>query len=390
MAKPRLLFYLKPDLLEVYSDQVEGPARLDFPPEIVNYQEVFDPEKFAKSLEDFLGQIAVAQLEVVVLISQPLIFSKEFLYQESISNVDPNKPLLDYNALNTKIQAYIEATPFDNNHISKLELKGENSSLILVTNKSLYLPIVDLVTKLGGRVISVVPVTVFGDLGQKTILDGGDVDLVFDDKKTLQINNFLLSQNIAAVDAGKTVSPIVTGDEDDEEEEGNGKKSKILLILGALFIIGGLLVLGMMLGFVKNPLPKSAGTAPETSKSLPQPSAVVSVATESAILVGSPSAALQDIKKDQLKVNIINGSGVSGQGSKVKSILTPLGYKDITIGLTVLSGTTDTSISYSKKVTTVNKDELVQELGKTFLAVKTTEASSAARFDIEITTGIYK
>lgn len=388
MAKPRLLFYLKPEALEIYSDQAEGAARLDFPPDVVKHQEVLDEEKYNQVLENFLTPMGIAELEAIVLISQPLIFSKEFPYEQSTTAEDPNKPLLDYNALNTKIQEFVDAAPFDNNQISKLELRGETSTLILVTNKALYQNIVDVVSKLQGRVLSIVPITVFNGLVQSQNLDQGAVDLVFSDKKTLQFNNFLLSQSVATPEA-KSVT--ITSPDGEEEEEKGGKKQKILLILGMLFILGGLVVLASMLGFIPNPLLKNGSTQVPTNilQASPDPNVAVTVATGSATPATS-SAALQEVKKDLIKIGVTNGSGVAGQGGRVQDALTALGYEDITIVGTSISGSTDTFVDFKNNVPAANRDEINSKLQEIFLTVKLAEGSPSANFDVNITTGVYK
>lgn len=398
MAKPRILFYLTPQALEVYSDQSDQPARLDFPTEIINHQEVFDLEKYNQILESFLSQMGIDGLNVVILLSQPLIFSQEFPFEQSSNtDEDSNKPLLDYNGLNTKIDQFVDQAPFDNNQIAKMELRADSSLLVLITNKALYQPIIDVLTKFETKVISVVPVTIFAQLAQKSILDTKDIEFIFSDKKALQQNNFLVGQVVDDSTAIKTLA-LEDGDdlakEEDEDDEKSDGTSKFLLIFGSVFIIGGLIVLAVMLGLVKNPLAKTATvespnnltTQNLASDNNPQ----IEVGSNSAVLVGSNSAVLQAVKKDSVQISVINGSGIAGQGSKVKNSLTALGYKNITIDGTLLSGTSDTLVNFASTINSAARDEITQQLAKIFASIKTQDASPSAKVDIQITTGVYK
>ncbi len=379
MAKPRLLFYLKPQGLEVYSDQNQGSANLNFPPQLVRHQEVFDGEQFLASLEKFLTELGVADLPIIILISKPLIYAKQFVYQQT--GVDRNL-----------VEDFINTVPFDNAQIAQIELSGRDSLLILATNRLLYQKIVDIAQKLGAKVEAVVPDTVFNL--PSPVLSPDDVNQIYDDKKTLESANFLVSQTTTSPAKVVVSKEAEESGEDIEEEEKEGKSTnKLLIIFGGLFILGGLAALGLMSKLIKNPWAKNETPVVKTtspSSSTPAASVTVSVGSDSAVLVSSSSAAQKEVAKDKLNIQIINGTGVAGQSTRVKDLLTKLGYKNIEIGNIQITGETKTVVDFSSKVSQPNRQEMIKGLQDIFATVSTKDASPSAKYDISVITGIYK
>lgn len=98
----------------------------------------------------------------------------------------------------------------------------------------------------------------------------------------------------------------------------------------------------------------------------------------------SPSA---NFKRDTLKLQVLNGSGVSGLAGKAKAYLEGLGYKNVVAGNASISDLIETTISVKE-----SKKDLVEnirtDLAKNYKVAKETETLAAtSKYDFVITLG---
>ncbi len=101
----------------------------------------------------------------------------------------------------------------------------------------------------------------------------------------------------------------------------------------------------------------------------------------------TPTPTPEEVAKEVLKVQILNGSGVSGQAGKLKKAMEELGYKDIETGNAKETETiTKTTISFSSKVTKTMQNEMRNTLKETLGDVES-ETAENGDFDITIVTG---
>ncbi len=98
----------------------------------------------------------------------------------------------------------------------------------------------------------------------------------------------------------------------------------------------------------------------------------------------SPSSSL---KREQIKLQVLNGSGISGFAGKAKTYLEGLGYKDVMTGNAKTSDFTNTVISVKD-----SKKELLEtiktDLSKNYQVTEKTETLPASsKYDFVITLG---
>lgn len=100
--------------------------------------------------------------------------------------------------------------------------------------------------------------------------------------------------------------------------------------------------------------------------------------------VASPSST---IKREDLKVQVLNGSGISGEAGKAKTLLEGLGYKNVDTGNASSSDFAQTEIS----IKTTNKDALatvIKDLSTKYSAVEASKPLViTSKFDIIVTLG---
>ncbi len=98
----------------------------------------------------------------------------------------------------------------------------------------------------------------------------------------------------------------------------------------------------------------------------------------------TPSSA---IKKEDLKIQVLNGSGVPGAAGEAKAFLEGLGYKNIEVGNAQSSNFETTEVSI-KEVKKDYLDVLVKDLSEEYeVNKKTGTVPASGKFDIIITLG---
>jgi flagellar basal body-associated protein FliL len=163
----------------------------------------------------------------------------------------------------------------------------------------------------------------------------------------------------------------------EKEKKGSSREYhwSILVIVGVVIIGATAGYLSVMFGLIPNPFPqKPEQVVEQVSTPVPSP-------TEEA----SPSAS---INKEDVKVQVLNGTGVPGQAALVKLQLSKVGYKNFTLDNLEREDTSETKMEYSSQVSKELRTEISDELKKIFKTVKSdSQASDSAEFDVIITTG---
>jgi len=159
------------------------------------------------------------------------------------------------------------------------------------------------------------------------------------------------------------------------DEEQDEKPNYLWIIIPTALLIGAL-VGGLITYF--------SGLSKLDSSS-PTPSPV-----SSEVPVASPTPTAEPattLKKEDLKIQILNGSGVSGAAGKAKTLLEAAGYKSIDTGNATVSNLAQTEIEIK-----VSKKEylevLTKDLEKSYAAVEAEKPLVAtSKYDLVITIG---
>ncbi|EKE04966.1 MAG: hypothetical protein ACD_19C00427G0013 [uncultured bacterium] len=94
-----------------------------------------------------------------------------------------------------------------------------------------------------------------------------------------------------------------------------------------------------------------------------------------------------EIDRSLIKLQVLNGSGVSGLAGKAKTYLEELGYKNVVVGNATVSNLTETTISVKDSKKELLKDVIADLSVKYKVAEKTEILSSSSKYDIVITLG---
>jgi len=165
------------------------------------------------------------------------------------------------------------------------------------------------------------------------------------------------------------------------EQKKNGG-AKTLLIVGILVLIG-------VLGYV---IYKSASGG-DNEEVLSEPTPYENMAAEeeptvspSTTPVASPSA---KIDKEKIKIQIQNGTGITGEAAYLQNLLKDLGYTNITVGNSSTQNATDTEVSFSSSLSSEVSTEINTKLTSVYQSVEKTSSTSTS-YDVIIITGLRK
>lgn len=168
-----------------------------------------------------------------------------------------------------------------------------------------------------------------------------------------------------------------------EEKKKNGSILKLigLFLLGVILGGGGVFAFFFFnpLKFIKNPI------------SLPKKVAVKTTTTPAPTLETkkqeATSSAQKEIPVADYKIQVLNGSGVSGAAAKVKDTLQKEGFANFALGNTALTNTASTEVKMKESV----KSEVYSLIEKALSDYPTTlvkdKIASSSSFDIIITVG---
>jgi hypothetical protein len=151
----------------------------------------------------------------------------------------------------------------------------------------------------------------------------------------------------------------------------------VILVVGVLLIVGagGLFIYKNYSGSGAKPSP-SPTSAGLRVVSTPEPEATQAP-------TATPEAS---VDKSQLKVEVLNGTGIAGDAGLVKRELEKLGYKSVEAKNADSQNETRTTVTYGGSVSQDDVDEIVKMLEKIYEQVRTRKGSLDGA-DIRVVTG---
>src|SRR3989344_3618818 len=149
-------------------------------------------------------------------------------------------------------------------------------------------------------------------------------------------------------------------------------KGKALLALGILALVG---VLGYLIF-------RSASS--KEAQSSPAPTA-----TLTPVETPSPTSTAKPADKSKVKIEIQNGTGITGEAAYLQTQLKALGYSTISVGNANSQNNTATTVTFSKSLASESVDELTKKLKDIYKEVEV-KTSSSTTVDAVIVTGLRK
>ena len=100
----------------------------------------------------------------------------------------------------------------------------------------------------------------------------------------------------------------------------------------------------------------------------------------------TPTPQEKSIDKDNIRIQVLNGTGLSGAAGLLKSELGKLDYTDIEVGNANSQTNTATKVTFSKSLSESTREEILKKLESLYKEVESAEGTSN-EFDVVIITG---
>lgn len=341
-----IFLLLKQDSLSLFTKDSQ-PQKLAFPAEIVNHQEIIDQKAFEELLRGVLMHLA--KQEVLLFLSNELIFTK-------------STPLKKETVIEDELKKFGDIVPISSNSIEKKVIHTQSTISFLATNGDLYKTIVSVAQEKGCQITKVIPLVLFGPIPEKQPLSYDLLSQFAKEKTILEKGDFLQE------------------DEQKKEKKPTQVKQVFMLLISLLCLAGAVFWAASSMGFLA---PQKSLEKKSTTVISPSPKTTTApTASKAAETTSSP--------KGNIKIQILNGSGVVGQASKIKDELTSLGFTNIQTGNAEGPIANTTIVVFSKEVSKADQNAIVIELKKTFNNIDTQQIPSSNAYDVSITTGEVK
>lgn len=163
---------------------------------------------------------------------------------------------------------------------------------------------------------------------------------------------------------------------------GEPKKSggaKTLLIIGVLILVG-------ILGFV---IYKSASNKNTENLAEPTPfENLTNPSQDQTVSTPAPTTVPVTVDKSKIKIQVQNGTGITGEAAYLQTQFKDLGYTNISVGNSAQT-LTATQVSFASTLSADVVTEITAKLNSLYQNVTTTTSASTA-FDVVVTTGLRK
>lgn len=357
--------YLGNKYLKLYNSEGEKDEEVDFPSSAVHKNEVADKEKFEDLLITFLAKADLKKQKAII------VLAKETLYETLLPS--------DLQDIEETAKKFFADVPVENKKLSKNIYQFDKEVRLIGVNKSIFSEVRRVFEKVGWDVTAVVPGTLFKGVGDSENLSADNIKTILRDDNTIANGNLLSDmkeEKEEPVEAGKTEEkeePVV-----EKASNGSGKR-KILFILGGIFVLLGLVLAGITVGVIKDPSRIQSLLVKATPTPTPTPT-----------IAATPTPIEEkNVKREEVKIQILNGTGVPGQALRVKNRLVKYGYDSFELtNAKTTDEAGDTEIVFYQKANAEIRDEITTEMKKVFETVTTRrDPSPSSNFDVVITTG---
>lgn len=363
------LIYLERDSLYYYGGNIiNSLIRFEFPQNTVRDLDVINKDLLNKHIKLFIDTNKIQPANLIIILSPNVIFEKDF-------------PVMEENKLEQEIQKFLDNIPFENVKTKRYVM--DKNSKIMATNKLLYETVKNAFEEKGFMVEAITPL-----FSLKT-------NSAIKNNFNLETANLILKKFDSMKQDSLPVNEENDRSSNKESQSRNfvkNPKNKRAVVLISVFIalIAMLIFLLIQSGILKtsksdkptieNPLPATNQPAviPDVS---PTPVPALQPVQEN-----PESTASSQLLKKNLKINILNSSGIIKQAEILKNRLVAVGFENIITGNIQPTNSTKTLIIFSSTVPDNIKKTITDEVKKVNFDVSVQE-NTKSEFDCTIIIG---
>ncbi len=101
----------------------------------------------------------------------------------------------------------------------------------------------------------------------------------------------------------------------------------------------------------------------------------------------APTPTAEPVKKDEVTIEVQNGTGIPGEAAFLQTKLKALGYSEISVGNADTTDYSETTVTFSKTLSQTIQEEIKDELEKIYKTVNS-KTSTTQKSDVVIITGL--
>ena len=344
----KLVVYLDRQRLIVIRASSEKGLVLEIPASVVFDIEVVDYDSLNYILANFVEQNKIEPADVILVLAQAVYYEKEI----SASTPEEQK---------SNTEAFLKDIPYKN-LLSKEYPAGAKKRLVAV-NKNFYEPIVMFLEKNDFNVLSIIPYFCLEiNKLQLTEFSGKEAKEVISKYKILEPLSLATTQEI-----DKSVATVSY-----QPKEKSPRTLALIIGFCLLFVIL-LVLLYFRAQSMKRPVVKSNVTAELT----PTKTAVAPTLT--------PTPTIEYIEEEDIRIEVVNSSGVANIASKVRKILNDLNFDKVGTSTSAVTYAQKSQVTFSSQVSGETKNKIRVAVEAVLGEIDELKADNLANSDVLIT-----
>ena len=343
----------------------------------VRHLEVVSRDEVVKTLVEAFKSASLGRQTAVIALSDQIVFERLISQKNS---QDPQKELARFYA----------DVPLDETHIAKKIIPLKGAVLALSANRQLYQLVVEVAHEFEWKIKAVIPMPPFAKVAEDIQLTPEQVSQILKADDIFKEDNFLSESVLAVEIPSKKVKQEENEKEEGEsgDEERRSRSSPIVASVIALFLLS--LIAGSLLYYKIITLPFNlpwispipvASSVPEATES------AQTAPVESSASANTQEASVSaEFNRSEIRIHVLNGSGISAQAAVVKEKLAEIGYENVITGNIEASEASGSSIIYSENLEESVKDEINKLMDSLVEGITKTE-EAINEFNAVITLG---
>lgn len=365
LSKPVAVLFFKNTSLELFTDKGAEKDTLELAKNSIKNLIIKNPDEFKQLVLDFFARNSLKNQKVL------LILSEDVIVQKTLEVLDADKK--------KKEEEFIKEVPIEEEKQLRMVLADDKNTYFLATSEDLINPLSEALSNVGSQLLMVVPVSLFDHLSDKNEITTLEAQKILENIKALKFGDFL-TQGEEVVQKPATTE-IQKKTEAQREEEPPKEKLFTLnfFILQFIIIIATALLVfaGLISGVLEIKFDKLQSFL---TYSLPTPTPTITPAPT--------EVPVEAVPKEELTIQVLNGTGTPGQAGSVRDLLKEAEFKNIEVAdKDVQSEDRETLVVLSQKVSDDEQKEIKKILEDNFASVSAKVDKKLSDFDIVITTG---
>lgn len=360
--KNTMIIYLTKTYLEFFGEDYRKLV-LNFDKKTIDDKKIDKLEDFKELISKFCSENAIKKQTAAIILGPNLYLEKDFKLEDE---EELNKQSLGSREVDPKkIEAYYKSLELDPATLLEKRLTDEEKIFLISIKEDLVNNLKETFAALGWDVISIAPASIF----KLELADGkitsSEAEKISSSKEALVSANFLSPSTVP-------LSEVLP--EYEENKKGSGSRFPLFLSILALTII-------LETAFLVIVKPTGLAMSLKFPDFSPSPTP-----TPEPTSTPSPTPTVSQVKKADLKVQVLNGTGVAGQAKQVKDVLSTAGFTNVETG----NGDNkdgSTTITVYTNIPSDMRQEIQKELSGIFDNVVIQEDIKTNDFDVVILTG---